>query len=102
MGKVADLNGDSLADVYSVQNNATSANVLTASISRGDGTFTTVSTNLPVEPSNSFIAVTGGPAFADFHHSGHLDAAVALLRSEWAFGARAPEPKDGPGTRARK
>ena len=80
LGKVADLNNDGKSDMVFVQNNTATIPVdtLVANLSHGDGTFTTVSSGLPVEiVSGGFIASFAGPALADFRHSGNLDAAIA-------------------------
>ena len=74
LGKVADLNNDGRSDVYSVRANSDTTTALVANLSRGDGTFTTISTNLP--------AGTGiSSAVGDFRHVGFLDAAVASINN---------------------
>jgi hypothetical protein len=80
LGKVADLNNDGRSDVISIQVNPGANNVLVASLSRGDGTFTAASSSLPVEiAANGSISTPIGPALADFRHSGRLDAAVTSV-----------------------
>ena len=99
LGKVADLNNDGRSDVYSIQNNATALNVLVASLSLGDGTFTTVSTNVPAETvSNEFVAASSGPALADFRHSGRLDAAVASFNNVYVLRSHGDGTFDTTGT----
>ena len=103
LGKVADLNNDGRSDVYSIQNNASNNNGLAingivSSISRGDGTFTTVSTNLPVETSNGFTLSSVGPALADFRHSGRLDAAVASQNNAYLLRSHGDGTFDSTGT----
>lgn len=86
LGKVADLDGDGLSDVYSIQNNATGTNSLIVSLSEGDSAFTTVSTNLPPETvANGFTAPASGPALADFRHTGRLDAVVASFNNVYVL-----------------
>jgi hypothetical protein len=98
LGKVADLNQDGLSDVYSVQNGAAATNTLTVSLSKGDGTFTTVSTNLPTENPNGYTVPSVGPAFADYRHSGRLDAAVAAFNNAYLLRSHGDGTFDSTGT----
>jgi hypothetical protein len=60
-----------------------SPNALAVSLSRGDGTFTNVSTNLPVDTQDGVTPGFIGPDLADFRHSGHLDVAIASLNNAY-------------------
>ncbi|MGI4830759.1 MAG: FG-GAP-like repeat-containing protein, partial [Janthinobacterium lividum] len=84
LGKVADLNNDGKSDVIGIQNTPFTNEVLVTSLSRGDGTFLTTSTNLPVEITpGGFTSTVVGTALADFRHSGYLDAAVASFSNAY-------------------
>jgi hypothetical protein len=63
---VTDINKDGRDDVIN-----TDARHIYAALSNGDGTFATVSTTIPSNPSGMNPSL---PAFADFNHDGKLDA----------------------------
>lgn len=101
-GKVADLNGDGRSDVISIQTmltNPATTSVLLASVSKGDGTFQTVSTTLPADTApNGSTYTPSGPALADFTHSGHLDAAVVTMSNVHVLRGHGDGSFETPGT----
>ena len=68
-----DINKDGRDDVLSMDSSH-----IYAALSNGDGTFTTVTTSIPVNPSGMNPSF---PVFADFNHDGNLDAAYGMTSS---------------------
>jgi N-acetylneuraminic acid mutarotase len=70
---VLDINKDGRDDVLTMD-----ASHIYWALSNGDGMFNTVTTTIPVNPSGMNPSF---PVFADFGHSGHLDAAYGMTSS---------------------
>ena len=70
---VLDINNDGRDDVLT-----TDSSHIYSALSNGDGTFTTVTTQIPT---NTYGMNPSFPAFADFSHDGKLDAAYGLSSS---------------------
>lgn len=77
---VYDINRDGRDDIVSMGGGVLSAAQIVFLLSKGDGTFSTVASNVPFDPaSNGFDYVNTQPALADFHHDGKLDAVYGAL-----------------------
>ncbi len=98
VAKVADLNKDGRSDFVYLQNNPSTVDVLTAYLSRGDGSFTAVSTNLPADTTGGYVAGLVGPALADFRHTGVTDAVFASFRNVYALRGHGDGTFDSTGT----
>jgi len=71
--KVLDINKDGRDDLLT-----TDSSHIYSALSNGDGTFTTVTTDMPPNPSGMNPSF---PAFADFSHDGKLDATYGMSSS---------------------